>query len=374
MAGIYIHIPFCKQLCSYCDFYFSISLSAKDDMLRALMLELDQRKDYLAGEAADTLYFGGGTPTVYSPGEIQSLIDRTKELFGTESFREVTIEANPEDLTDEYLERLAGTDVSRLSIGIQSFHDHHLGFFNRRHNAQTAYDSVLAAKKHGFSNITIDLIYGIPGMTETEWRENLDKFMELDVPHLSAYHLTIEPRTVFGKKMQKGGFRQADEEVSELHFNMLREATGGTGYRHYEVSNFAKPGFEAIHNSNYWLGVPYLGIGPSAHSFDGRSRYWNFSSNRKYLENILSGTYGEKEELSERDLYNEFIMLSLRRADGIDYKTVKKRFGKEKLITLKEKIANFSRNGSIIDTDDRAFIPSYYFLRSDHIISELFEI
>lgn len=371
LAGVYIHIPFCRKLCSYCDFHFSVSPERMPEMLDALRRELIQRRDYL-NEPVKTLYFGGGTPSVYAPQELGLLIDTVKELFGVGQFDELTVEANPDDLTDRYLEGLAEAGVNRLSIGVQSFQDSHLAFFNRRHDGRQAFDSVQRARKHGFDNITLDLIYGIPAMTEVEWAYNLDRFLALNIQHLSAYHLTIEERTVFGKMAKRGDLKPVADEVSTKHYEILERFMREAGYLHYEVSNFARPGYEALHNGNYWSGVPYLGIGPSAHSYDGTIRQWNVRSNKLYLERIDNGDYFETEILSDTDRYNEYIMTSLRTSRGIDREEVARRFGAQKLFCLDRDIVPFTSRGQIACDGRRLYIPSEYYLLSDYIISELF--
>jgi len=340
-------------------------------MLEALRRELELRRDEL-NEPVRTLYFGGGTPTVCSPEELQGLIHCVKSIYDVSVFDEVTVEANPDDLTDDYLFRLKNTDVDRLSIGIQSFNDDHLQLFNRRHTAQQAYDAVLRAKDHGFQNITVDLIYGVPGMTDVEWEQNLKRFIELDVPHLSAYHLTIEPRTVFGKWAEQGKIAAVSDETSQRHYEMLERLTSDAGYGHYEVSNFARPGMESRHNSSYWDGTPYVGIGPAAHSFDGSTRRWNRAHNKGYLEGLESGGYFDAEFLSMVDRFNELLMTGLRTAKGVSWEQLRREFDNEKIIYLQDAVRKFTGSGLLVDDGQSIRIPSVHFLLSDMIIADLF--
>lgn len=372
MAGIYIHIPFCKRLCRYCDFYSSMSLGLKDRMLAALEREMDLKKDYPGSEKITTLYFGGGTPSLLTSGEIARLVNKVKTTWGVESFEEVTLEANPDDLTETYLDSLRETAIDRLSIGIQSFEDEHLALFNRRHNAAEASEAVLRAKRYGYRNLTVDLIYGIPGMTAGQWERNLKKFGELDVPHLSAYHLTIEQGTIFGKMASRGELQPVPEAASAEHYSILEKFMRDAGYEHYEVSNFARPGFEARHNSLYWSGVLYVGIGPSAHSYNGRSRQWNIASNVNYLNRLETGSYFETEILSETDMYNEYVMTSLRTSRGIDLKSAGKRFGAVKLNYLTTETRPMIEKGLLAEANGRIWICPENFLLSDFIIGKLF--
>lgn len=365
MSGIYIHIPFCRQICRYCDFHHSASLARKGEMLAAISHELEDRRGEIAAGSVRTLYFGGGTPSVCSPEEIGSLVRQVREVWGVKAFEEVTLEANPDDLTPEYLSRLRAVGIDRLSIGIQSFHDRHLERMNRRHTAQAATEAVLDAQRAGFGNITIDLIYGLPWMTPKEWQHNLGRAVSLGVQHISAYHLTIEPRTVFGKQ----GLQPVDEAASELHFRMLRETLLKAGFEHYEVSNFALPGFRARHNSSYWQGEPYLGVGPSAHSYDGAGcRSWNVASNKLYLE----GAPRETERLSPTDLLNEYLMTRLRTSDGISLEYLGARFGTVEAARIEDRCGDFVASGDMRRTVEGFAIPAERFLVSDFLIAELF--
>lgn len=374
MAGFYIHIPFCKKLCSYCDFYFSMSLTDKDEMLTALAKEIAERKDYLSGETISTLYIGGGTPTVYSPNELKLLVDRIKECYPCQ-IEEFTVEANPDDLTPEYLNSLRSIGVNRLSIGIQSFIERDLVLMNRRHDAQIARDVVPMAQTAGFDNISIDLIYGIPGQSEEEWIANLDTALSLNVQHISSYHLSIEPKTVFGNQMRRGLFHPIDDETSERLYRHLEERLTRGGFEHYEVSNFAKPGFYSKHNTSYWTYAKYIGIGPSAHSFDGTSRQWNVANNKKYLKAIANSLpYWEKEQMTIAEQYNEFILTSLRTAWGLNKKELEKRFGEKLICYFYKAIEPYTKCGKLTDDGDVVRIPTEHFLVSDGIMSDLFYV
>ncbi len=365
MSGIYIHIPFCRQICRYCDFHHSASLARKSEMLEAIGRELGERRNEIAPGTVRTLYFGGGTPSVCSPEEIGSLVRSVRESWEADTFDEVTLEANPDDLTPEYLCGLRAAGIDRLSIGIQSFHDAHLIRMNRRHTAAAAVEAVKNARQAGFGNVTIDLIYGLPWMTPQEWQYNLDSAVGLEVQHISAYHLTIEPRTAFGRQ----GMRPVEESVSELHFRMLRETLTGAGFEHYEVSNFALPGFRARHNSSYWQGDPYLGAGPSAHSYDGHlCRSWNVASNRLYLEKAPR----ETERLTQTDSLNEYLMTRLRTAEGISTAYLTEHFGAVEAARITGRCGDFVATGDMRLTSEGFAVRPERFLISDFLISELF--
>jgi oxygen-independent coproporphyrinogen-3 oxidase len=375
MPGVYIHIPFCKQLCSYCDFYFSVSLLRTAEMLDCMIREMEIRAD--SGEQLTdngqpyTLYFGGGTPTVYRVDELKRLADKATTLFFPRRPDEWTVEANPDDLTVVYLQQLADCGVNRLSIGIQSFIDRDLKMMRRRHSAYQAIEAVHRAIDAGFDNISIDLIYGLPDMTAEEWEYNLDRAIELNVRHISAYHLSIETKTILGKMKDKGRFVPVDEESSDQQYKMLETKLKSAGYLHYEISNFALPDFFSRHNSAYWNRQQYIGIGPSAHSYDGGFiRKNNVANNIRYIESIKRGTVPETvERLSDKDLYNETLITALRTSHGFDPNTVPEIFRYRFLA----KVDKHLRSGAVVYAD-RYSIPSQYFLVSDSIISDFFEI
>ncbi len=327
MAGVYLHIPFCKQACHYCDFHFSTSLKHKDDLLGAMERELLLRKDELGGSPADTLYFGGGTPSLLSTGEIGRLIGLVNEYFGLTENAEITLEANPDDLTDLRLRELASTPINRLSIGIQSFHQEELRWMNRAHSVEEAVQC-LETTAALFDNYSIDLIYGIPGSNPDRWAESLQVALDFGPPHISAYALTVEPATALAAFIEKGLTPDVDEDRAHSDFSHMCETLLAAGYDHYELSNFGRPGYYSRNNTAYWQGKPYLGIGPAAHSFDGKSRRWNVSNNLKYIRALDTGApYFETEVLSPRDRYNETVMTGLRTRWGVSLEKIRMDFG-----------------------------------------------
>ena len=319
MAGIYIHIPFCKQACHYCDFHFSTSLKYKGELLQALVKEIRLQKIYLDGETIGTIYFGGGTPSLLTGAEINLLINTITDLHTVASDAEITLEANPDDLDKNKVKALTQTPVNRLSIGLQSFFDDDLQWMNRAHRSAEAEASVKRAQDGGFENITVDLIYGYPLLTGQKWKFNLDKVFELQVPHVSAYSMTVEPRTALASFIKKKKEQPMNDEQSAEQFIYMMDAMQQQGFEQYEISNFCKPGDYSRHNSNYWKGVKYLGIGPSAHSFNGETRQWNVANNAKYTASLLSGEIpAETELLSETNRLNEYVMTSLRTIWGLE--------------------------------------------------------
>lgn len=369
MAGLYFHIPFCKRICAYCDFYKSARLELLQPVVEAMLRELDARLGELDGEPLRTLYFGGGTPSLCPPETLQRFIDRILERRPDAILEEVTVEANPDDLTPDYLARLSRTRVNRLSIGIQSFDDDCLRMMNRRHTARQALEALHEARRAGFRNLTADLIFGIPGFGEEPLRRSLAQLLEAGVEHVSAYHLTIEPGTAFGRREARGALHAVDEEQSVREFQLVHETLTRAGFEHYEVSNFARPGFRARHNSAYWSGDPYLGIGPAAHSYDGAVRRWNPSS----VEGYLAGEEGGSERLSERDRYNEYVMTALRTAEGIDLERLAARFGPHRLESVRRTAERFIRAGELAEQRGRLAIPPERFLVSDDVIEHFFE-
>lgn len=335
MAGIYLHIPFCKQACFYCDFHFSTNFNKKSEIVAALIKELSLRTNELQGQNVDTIYFGGGTPSVLSVSEIESILKAIHTQFSVIENPEITLEANPDDLNKETLVKLSKTAINRLSIGVQSFNEAHLKLMNRAHNASEAIDCLTMASQL-FDNITIDLIYGIPGMTMEQWDFNIKTALGFGINHISSYALTVEPKTVLAYKIKKGEFNAPDEAEAARHFHHLIDVCNSEGFVHYEISNFGKPNYFSKHNTSYWKGVHYLGIGPSAHSFNSRQRSWNVSNNTKYLKaisaNMLANTV---EELSMSDQYNEYIMTGLRTIWGVSLNIVKDKFGDSYLEHLK---------------------------------------
>ena len=318
LAGIYLHVPFCKQACHYCDFHFSTSLRYRERMVAALIRELELRQREWQDHTIDTIYFGGGTPSMLRTDEITQLLDRMRDLATVAPDAEITLEANPDDLTEAKLAELAATGVNRLSIGIQSFYEEDLRFFNRAHNAEEAERCVRWARAAGFENLTIDLIYGSPSTPDDHWRANLDRAFALDVPHLSCYCLTVEEGTALAHFVKTGRAQPVDEDRAARHFDLLLEQTAAAGYEQYEISNFARPGWYSRHNSAYWTGTPYVAIGPSAHGFDGTRRYWNVRHNARYMTAIETGELPQEiETLSMDDRYNEYVLTALRTKWGV---------------------------------------------------------
>ena len=371
MAGIYLHIPFCKRICAYCDFYKSAQLKYIDKVVERMHEELQSRTNFLPSNKIDTIYFGGGTPSLLSVEKIESLIEHIFEIFDCSNVGEITLEANPDDLTDEYLEALARSRVNRLSIGIQSFDDRELKFMNRRHSAEQVRRCVKMAKLMGFNNLSIDLIFGVKGFGGETLLKSIDEALKLNVEHISLYHLTIEPGTAFGRRAERGELSAVDEEISEEEFSTIRSRCTEAGYEHYEISNFAREGFRARHNSSYWEGEPYLGIGPSAHSYNGKERCWSTDSVESY---ILGGEFSfEKEFLTERDHINERIMTGLRTARGVDLQRFRLDFGEEALRRVEQRAEKFFERNLLSVEDGFLRIKPEDFLISDSIIGELFE-
>lgn len=339
MAGIYLHIPFCKQACFYCDFHFSTSLKKKDELISCLVKELEIRKGELKDEMIETIYFGGGTPSLLSVEEIELLMKSIYENYRVSANPEITLEANPDDLTDAKIFELAESPINRLSIGIQSFFEDDLKLMNRAHNSDEA-KSCLSAAIGSFDNITVDLIYGIPNMPVEKWKKNLQTVFDLGIHHISSYALTVEPNTALDSYIKNGKYPPLDEALAKQHFDVLVEETQKNGFVHYEISNFGKPNYFSQHNTSYWLGKKYLGIGPSAHSFSKTHRSWNVSNNTKYIKAILENKLpNEVEELSKNDQFNEYIMTGLRTIWGVSLAEVELEFGidyKNKLLVSAE--------------------------------------
>lgn len=330
MSGIYIHIPFCKKACHYCNFHFSTNLSRQDQMVAAICKDIELRHNYLADTQIQTLYFGGGTPSILSANHLQHIIDKVLQYFTLAPAAEITIECNPDDLTHTYLQSLKALGFNRLSIGVQSFYEEDLLFMNRAHNAQEAEACIALAKEVGFDNITIDLIYGSPTTSMDMWQSNIAKALSYDIAHISSYCLTIEEKTVFGHWLKTEKMQAPDEGLANAQFEYLIDALTAHGYDHYEISNFGKPGRYAAHNTNYWKGIPYLGVGPSAHSYNGSERSWSLANNALYITAIEKNTsYIEAEILTKEDMYNEYVMIGLRTMWGINLDTIQIKFGNE---------------------------------------------
>lgn len=371
MAGIYIHIPFCKKLCFYCDFFHVISAADSSGFREALVKEISLRKDYLGSETISTIYFGGGTPSVFSVEEIAAILGEIRNNFIVEDNCEITIELNPDDVSSSYLAGLKDHNINRISLGIQSWRDDDLKMMNRRHTAAQAEDALKDVFSAGFENVTVDLIYGIPGMSAKDWEANLDFTFSFGIKHLSAYHLTIEKGTVFGKMLEKGQLAEIDEDESSTLFNILIEKAEAAGFIQYEISNFGKPGYFSKHNSNYWKQVNYVGLGPSAHSFNGFSRQWNIKNLKGYIKSVKAGQPDfEKEELDLKTRFNEYIMTSLRTMWGIDLEYIEKTFEKEGYDYIINLAGKFKEYGLIKMDKKNLVLTNQGKMISDNIISE----
>ena len=344
MSGIYIHIPFCKQACHYCDFHFSTSMKRKEEMVLALAKEMQMRKNEVQDDVVETIYFGGGTPSVLQIADIRFLIDEVYKHYKVAENPEITLEANPDDLSDEKIIELANSPVNRLSIGVQSFFEDDLKMMNRAHNSAEAKKSLETAIKY-FDNISIDLIYGIPGLTNEMWKQNIETALNFGVTHISSYALTVEPKTALKKLIQTGKIAEPKDDIAQEHFQILVDILQENGFIHYELSNFGKENYFSKNNSAYWLGKKYLGIGPSAHSYDGVSRSWNIANNIVYLKALEEDKLpSEKEILTEEDRYNEYIMTGLRTIWGISFDRIQAEFGVEYLDYLLKQSEKFLKD------------------------------
>jgi oxygen-independent coproporphyrinogen-3 oxidase len=374
VSGIYIHIPFCKQACHYCDFHFSTSLKLKSNLVEAILTEIDLRIPYLKDKNIETIYFGGGTPSLLSEKELFLIIEKLYKTYNVSSHAEITLEANPDDLNIDKLKELKRLEINRLSIGLQSFNDEELIWMNRAHTAAESEASVKRSQDKGFENISIDLIYGSKFSNLTNWKKTLDKTIALDVKHISSYNLTIEDKTKLGHDFKvKKEMAIDDEKSSELFLEMI-DRLEKNKFIHYEISNFGKENWFSNHNSNYWKGIEYIGFGPSAHSFDGVSRQWNISNNSLYIKNVndTNDSYFEKELLSEVDQFNEYILTSLRTIWGIDAEVLKNKFSSEIIHSFNRNINTYISKGMVTFTNNQYVLTSNGKLFADRIASELF--
>ncbi len=373
MSGIYLHIPFCKQACHYCDFHFSTNATHKHDMVQMLAKEITLQKGYLK-DTVETIYFGGGTPSLLSAGEIAILLETIAQTFSVEPQAEITLEANPDDLrVASFLTDVKATGVNRLSIGIQSFHEPHLRYLNRAHTAEDALNVVQRAKKAGFANLTIDLIYGIPAEDHHIWERDLAQALALHIPHISAYCLTIEERTVFGNWLKKGKIKAVEEEFAAQQFEYLVETLAQNDYEQYEISNFARAGAYSRHNRNYWRQVPYLGIGPGAHSFNGTSRQFNVRNNAHYLKALTNETLPfERETLTRSDSINEYLMTSLRTQEGCNLGYLKNTFAYDLLHEQTATLRRMHQAGWLHYTETHLQLTPKGKLLADAIAADLF--
>lgn len=375
MAGIYFHIPYCKQACHYCDFHFSTVLNTRDEMVEAMLREVENRASELASKEVESIYFGGGTPSILSVQQIDALLSKVHSSFTVAEGAEITLEANPDDLSPTALQDWKDIGINRLSIGLQSFHNEDLTWMNRAHNSEEALNAVWEAREVGFENLTVDLIYGLPTWKGDEWQQNLEELKKLNVPHFSAYILTVEEKTALGVMVSKGLERVATDDQIETEYQQLTTFAKEQGYEHYEVSNFALPGNRSRHNGNYWKGAPYLGIGPGAHSFDGKQRRWNVSNNNIYIKSLKSdASYFETEDLSRFDQYNEHIMTQLRTAEGIDLDECKSIYGLRPDEVEPLFWFDLIEEGKLIGINGRFRVTEAAWLVSDRIASDLFAI
>ena len=374
MAGIYIHIPFCKQACNYCNFHFVTSLNRKNELLNVLLNEIRLQKNYVADENIETIYIGGGTPSLLNKEELQQLVNQVKNNYVITHDAEITLEANPDDITNDVLMNWKQIGINRLSIGIQSFFEEDLLWMNRAHNARQARQGIELAQKNGFENITIDLIYGTPLLTDEKWKQNVETAVAYGIPHLSCYALTIEPKTPLHKMIREHKKQDIDTDQQARQFLLLMDWMQAAGFEHYEISNFAKPGFRSRHNSSYWQGKKYIGIGPSAHSFNGHSRQWNISNNNIYIGSLKEEKIPfELEELTPVQQLNEYIMTSLRTSEGINILSIKNKWGEKMAEKILSKIDAFIQQNKMTKNKDHLQLTKEGKLLADGIAADLFE-
>jgi oxygen-independent coproporphyrinogen-3 oxidase len=373
MAGIYIHIPFCKQACHYCDFHFSTSLKYKDEMLESIHKEIKLQKSYLCNQQIETIYFGGGTPSLLSADEISKLIENIQVNYEVIANPEITLEANPDDLGLSKLNDLKNTVINRLSIGVQSFFDEDLRWMNRAHVAKEAESAIKRAQDFGLENITIDLIYGYPLLSDEKWQSNIQNAVNFEIPHISSYSMTVEPKTALASFINKGQQKSMDDAQSARQFQYLIEELTTNGFEHYEISNFAKPGQYSKHNTNYWRGVHYLGVGPSAHSFNGESRQWNLANNAKYLAALERNEIPfDLETLTLENRYNEYLMTGLRTQWGVDLNKIERDYGAEQKSNLLAVADEYLDKNWLTLTANKLVLTQTGKLYADLIASELF--
>ena len=373
MKGIYIHIPFCRQACRYCDFFFSVSLRYKSELMDRLVEEIEEKSREGQKKPITTIYLGGGTPSVLSGEDLDRLMNTLHKYYKINNDAEITIECNPDDMNRSYLDQIVQAGFNRVSIGIQSFHEKELQFMRRSHNVRQAIASIYDTSDAGIENITIDLIYGIPGQTPEGWKSNLDQALTMPVSHLSAYHLTYEEGTIFDHWRRKKHIVPVPEELSILMYKLLREKTTSAGLEHYEISNFSRPGKMSIHNMTYWNGAPYVGFGPSAHSYDGINRSWNVSSMKKYLDkNRQIKEISDMEVLNPDERYHDYLLTSLRTKWGLDPEYMLDQFGEKTVKRFNKEAATFLGEGSMWTREGRIAIKPEYWLIADHIIRALF--
>lgn len=375
MAGIYIHIPFCKTRCIYCDFYTRTDFSKKSPYVHALCKEIELAADYLNGEVVDTIYFGGGTPSQLSQDELQTILTSLSDNFPVNKDAEITLEANPDDLTGEYLSGLLRGGFNRLSMGVQSFNDNELLFLNRRHSAEKALNAVKMSQECGFRNISIDLMYGLPGQTLSRWEDNLDKAISLDIQHISSYHLIYEEGTKLYKLLNAGKINPVDEDISLDMFSLMIDKLTDAGFIHYEISNFGKEGYFSRHNSSYWKGTKYLGLGAAAHSYNTTHRSFNIPSITKYIQSVESGFPDmEIEELDGKDRYNDFVLTGMRTMWGVSAKKLKEQFGDKYMTYFEKNIRKHIESGAVQKCKEVYKLTRKGIFISDTIMSDLIYI
>jgi oxygen-independent coproporphyrinogen III oxidase len=378
LAGIYIHIPFCKQACYYCNFHFSTSLNLKDEIISALVKEINLSSYYLLNdksetEIIETIYFGGGTPSLLNNDDIKILLSVIRDNYTISERAEITIEANPDDINKEKLSGWKAAGINRLSIGIQSFKEKDLQWMNRIHHTTQAFESILLAKDAGFNNFSVDLIYGTPGLTDQEWKINVEKVIDSGAPHIACYALTVEPNTALQKMIALKKKTNIDTDQQASQFLLLMKWLKEAGYEHYEISNFAKPGYRSRHNSSYWQGKKYIGIGPSAHSYNGISRRWNVANNTLYIQSIKNNIIPfEEEELTNVDRINEYIMTSLRTMEGVDLKIIEENFSLQERKRIENDVTNYINKKMIIYKNEKLVLSDEGKLFADGIAADLF--
>lgn len=375
MSGIYLHIPFCKQACHYCDFHFTTSQRGRSELLDAMRQEIEMRKDELSGQTVQTIYFGGGTPSLLKYDELMMFFEKIYTDFNVSHDAEITLEANPDDLSTEQLKMFRRTPVNRFSIGIQSFRDEDLKMMNRAHSALQAERCALDAADAGFENLSVDLIFGIPYLTFDAWKQNVKMALSLPVTHISCYGLTVEPKTALAWQIKKGMVPLPDDEIAAAQYQWLLDMAEDSGFPWYEISNFSMPGFESRHNTSYWKGLPYFGIGPSAHSFNGQVRSWNVSSNALYVKAISEGRReAETENIDSTTRFHELILTSLRVRSGLSLELVKEQFGSAVLGNLLETAEQYIQCDWLIHRDRHLKLSRQGLLFADKITSDLFVI
>jgi oxygen-independent coproporphyrinogen-3 oxidase len=375
MAGIYLHIPFCKQACNYCDFHFSTSLKMKASFVDALLTEIELRKSVFDQQTINSIYFGGGTPSLLSEEDLTRIFETLFTSFRVSPLAEITLEANPDDLSPDKIKVLKNTPINRLSIGIQSFRDEDLRFMKRAHNAKEALSSIKSCKQAGFTNLTIDLIYGTPGMDTSAWLENLNIAFDLEIPHISSYALTVEPNTELHHQILHQKVSNVDENQSAAQFELLTSQMKRNGYEQYEISNFCKPGAYSKHNSSYWKKDMYLGLGPSAHSFYDNKRLWNVSNNTKYVKSLAQNLLPLQEEvLSLEDRYNEYVMTSLRTKWGCSIAEIETNFSSELAAYFRNEIERYVFSQNVLVKNEVYYLSEKGKLLADKIASDLFKV